>query len=102
MKAEQMELMKVIQFPKTKIEEKENRERKDKFEVAKKFIELLVYEGIDFHIVIDKESALEVLEDANYRDYLIITTDTEKAKKMQFKLTQTRNSNLLPIKGDEF
>ena len=102
MKAEQMELMKVIQFPQKKVEEKENRERKDKFEVAKKFIELLAYEGIDFHIVIDKESALKVMEDDNFKDYIIVTTNFEEAKKMQLKMTQMGNSVCAAIRGDEF
>lgn len=101
MKLEQIELMKVIEFPKCKIEEKENRERQDKLEVAKNLVNRLVDEEIEFHIVLDKESILKVLEDANYKDYNIITTNQEEAEKMLLKLTQMRNSCLIPIKGDE-
>ena len=97
-----MELMKVIQFPQKKIEEKGNRERHDKTEVAKKFLDLLADEEIDFHIIIDKQSALKVMEDDNFKDYVIITTNFEEAKKMRLKLTQMRNSVCAVIRGDEF
>jgi hypothetical protein len=97
-----MELMKVIQFPKKVIEEKETNERLDKVEVAKKLLDILADEKIDFSIVIDKNSALKVLEDnENYRDYIVITTNEEESRKMLLKLTQMRNSCLINIKGDE-
>lgn len=99
MKLEQMELMRVIEFPKSKL--KENREKQDKLEVAKKLVNLLVDKEIEFQIIIDKESALKVLKDDDFKDYVIITTNLEEAEKLRLKLTHMRNSKIAVIRGGE-
>lgn len=101
MKAEQIELMKVIDFPKSKIEEKERRERLDKLDVAYKLLERLVKTGAEFHIVITRESTSELFnlpEGYNKYKYATLTSDLEKAKRINLK----DNTMFYPIKGDEF
>lgn len=100
MKTEQMELMKVIQFPQKKIEEKEMRERFDKLEVAYKLLEELVKTGADFHIVITKESTSELFDfpnEYNKYQYATLTSNLKEAKKINLK----DNTMFYPIKGDE-
>lgn len=100
MKAEQMELMKVIDFPKSKIEEKERRERLDKLDVAYKLLERLVKTGTEFHIVITRESTSELFEfpkEYNKYQYATLTSDLKEAKRINLK----DNTMFYPIKGGE-
>lgn len=100
MKAEQMELMKVIEFPKNKIEEKERRERLDKLDVSYKLLEELVKTGADFHIIVTKESASELFdfpEKYNKYQYATLTSNLKEAKTINLK----DNTMFYPIKGDE-
>jgi len=97
MKAEQLEIMKVIEFPKNR--NVENKLRDDKLEVAIKFLKYLVGEGADFHIIIDRNAALELFEDnAKLKDYLIMTTDFEKARHIKLDT----NYKIYKIEGNEF
>lgn len=101
MEGEQLELMKVIEFPKNRnvIE----MERQNKLNVIQTILELIIQEGNDFHIVIDKKSALEIFEDSDnkLKDYFILTTNFEEAQKMKLKMTHTRNSIIQKIIGNE-
>lgn len=101
MKSEQMGLMKVIQFPSRKIEEKEFRERKDKLEVAYKMLECLVGYGAEFAIVIKTEEANQLLEinekQFNKYKYVTLTSNYELYKDIDVK-----KSMFYEIKGDEF
>lgn len=101
MKAEQIELMKVIEFPQRKVKEKEFRERKDKLEVAYKMLECLVGYGAEFAIIIETEKANRLLEinekQFNRYKYVTLTSDHELYKDIDIK-----NSMFYEIKGDEF
>lgn len=97
MQNEQLQLMKVIQFPKNKL--KENKERLNKLEVAYKLLKCLVEDGADFHIVVTKESAetLYNFPTGEYK-YATITSDLEEAQKIRLN----DNTFFYPVKGDEF
>lgn len=88
MKSEQMQLMRVIEFPKSKIEEKEERERKDKLEVAYKMLDYLIDCGADFNIIVDIEKANELFEISESQmkkfQYISLSTNYEKFKKIRF------------------
>lgn len=101
MEGEQLELIKVIQFPKNR--QVVEIERQDKLEVIQKILKLIIEEGNDFHVLIDKKTALEIYEDPTngLKDYLILTTNFEEAQKMKLKMTQTRNSRIQKITGNE-
>jgi len=97
MESEQLELMKVIQFPKNKI--KENRDRIDKLEVAYKVLKYLVEEGKEFHIVVTKESAEELFEIPSSKyNYVTITSSLGEADNIKLH----NNTFFYPILGDEF
>lgn len=101
LKAEQMELMKVIPFSQRKMEEKKFRERKDKLEVAYKMLECLIGYGADFHIVITKESTSELFDfpkEYNKYQYATLTSNLNEAKNIKLK----DNTMFYPIEGDEF
>ena len=95
MKCEQLELMKVIQFPKNRnIEIKKNN---DKFDTAVKFLKFLVDEGADYHIIVCENDA-EKLFEGKTREYTVITSNAEKAKGLKFN---DNNFTIYPISGDE-
>jgi C4-type Zn-finger protein len=94
-----MELMKVIQFPQRKIEEKEFRERKDKLEVAYKMLDYLIERGHDFHIIISDEAADELFNRKKKFEYSILTSNFEKIKNVNI---YNKNASYYPIEGDEF
>ena len=97
MKSEQLEIMKVIEFPKNR--NVENKLRSEKLDIAIKFLKYLVDESVDFHIIIDRNAALELFEDnAKLKDYLIMTTDFEKARHIELDT----NYSIYKIKGNEF
>lgn len=100
MKGKQLEIMRVIEFPKNK--HVENIRRREKYQVAIKLLEILVDEGAEYHIVIDKEDALKIF-DANekLREYLIMTSDIEKAKILRL-LRLEENASIYQIDGNEF
>ena len=104
MKAEQMELMKVIQFPKKKMEEKERLERKDKLEQAYKMLDYFIDCGADFSILVDMKMADELFEVSKSQmekfKYLAITTNYEKFKKIRFAEGVNKVA-CYQIKGDE-
>jgi hypothetical protein len=90
--------MKIIEFPKNIIE---NNKRDSKFKVAFKLLKTLVDNGADFHIVVDKKDSLLLFneEDFGSREYIILTSNLEKAKELSL---ENKNSCIFPIKGDEF
>jgi len=100
-----MELMKVIKFPKNKIEEKEDRERKDKLEQAYKMLDYLIGCGADFNIIVDIEKGNELFEITEKQikeyKYLMLTTNYEKSKKIRFAEGVNKVA-FYQIKGDEF
>lgn len=104
MKAEQMELMKVIQFPKKVIEEKEKLERKDKLLQAYKMLDYFIECGADFSILIDMKIANELFEVSENQmekyKYLAITTNYEEFKKVRFA-EGVNKCAFYEIKGDE-
>lgn len=101
MNIEQTELMKVIEFPKNKIEEKENRDRLNKLEVAYKMLETLVKEGHDFHIVISADATERMFKPGKISNnyYGVLTSNLDKAEKIRIK---SDNTAFYPIRGDEF
>jgi len=99
---EQLEIMKVIQFPKNK--EYESRKRDEKLSAAIKMLEYFVSEGKEFNIVVDKETALTLFEESTsnqkIQDYVVLTTsDRENSQKFKVNIN---NSNLYFIQGTEF
>lgn len=99
MKAEQMELMKVIKFPQKKLEEKAFRERKDKLEVAYKMLSCFIEKGYDFHIIIDGEAADLMFNREKQFPYSILTSNLEQIKNANI---YNKDTTYYPIKGDEF
>lgn len=91
----------MIEFPKNK--QFKNKIRKEKLQVAIKMLEYFSGEGKDFHIIVDRESALTLFDETTeqkLRQYLILTTtDFEDSK--NFKINNT-NSDLYIIQGNEF
>ena len=97
-KYEQLEIMKVIEFPKNR--QYENKIRNEKLNVAIKILELLNSEGCDFRIVINKNAALEIFDLEDYqKEYLILTTSSFE-KDRHFKADAT-NAELHAIQGNE-
>jgi len=101
MKTEQMQLIKVIEFPKYKIEEKVEKERLDKLDVAYNMLKYLIEEGHDFHIVISADAVNELFETDKISsdDYGILTSNIDKAEKIRIK---SDNAIFYQIEGDEF
>lgn len=101
MKHEQMELMKVIEFPKDKIKEKLKNERIGKLDAACKMLKYLIEEEADFHIVLKIETANKLFEvseeEMKKYDYIILTSNYEESKHIPIK-----RSCVYRIKGDEF
>lgn len=97
MKVEQLQIMKVIEFSKNRYVE--NIKKSERLDVAIKFLEYLVDEGADFHIVINKEAALKLFEDndGKLREYLIMTSNLEKARNIKID----KNACVYVIEGDE-
>jgi hypothetical protein len=95
MEGKQLGLMKVIEFPKNR--QVENIERNEKLEVAIKILKLLVDEGADYHIVIDRKAANELFEGA-LREYTVITSNLEKAEDIRLRF---ENYSIFPLKGNE-
>ena len=104
MENEQMELMKVIQFPQNKIKEKEKVERKDKLLQAYKMLDYFIECGADFSILVDMKVADELFEvsQAQMKEYkyLAITTNHEEFKKVRFAEGVNKVA-FYEIKGDE-
>jgi hypothetical protein len=100
-----MELMKVIEFPKQKIEEKDNRDRKEKLEQAYKMLDYLIDAGADFNIIVDIEKANELFEISESQmkkfQYIAISTNYDKFKKIRFAEGVNKVA-CYQIKGDEF
>ena len=99
MKYEQQEIMKVINFPKNK--QYENKLKNNKLEVAISMLEYCNRENIDFSIIIDNKTALDLFdetEEQQIKDYLIITTSFKKNK--QLKIDKS-NASLYELRGDE-
>ena len=98
MEHEQLEIMRVIQFPKNR--QYENKIRNEKLEVAIRILEVLVAGDADFHIVIDSESALKIFEDNNDKsiEYLLLSTNEEKGKNVKIN---GDNTVMYEITGDE-
>lgn len=104
MKAKQMELMKVIQFPQSKIAEKETREKGQKLEVAYKLLKYLVNDcdaEINIIVDIDKANGLFEISESDMKNfkYLIITSNYENTKKI--KLSNENRAICFEIEGNE-
>lgn len=95
MKYKQIELMKVIEFPKNR--QMGLKKRNKKLNVAIELLQYLVNGGADFHIVISKEQA-EKLYDGDLRKYTVITSNLEEAKNLNIS---SNNYSIYPIEGDE-
>lgn len=97
MKGEQLQLMKVIEFPKNR--QVENQLRHKKLEVAMKLLEAIIDDGAEYHIVINREDTLKLFEySSKIGDYLIMTSDVETAKKIKI---DNKKCCVFEIKGDE-
>lgn len=92
---------KIISFPKNK--QILEIERQRKLKVAFELLEWISQENADFHIVVDKNVGLNMFQNSpnDLKDYIILTTNPDEARKMQLRLTQMRNSEIYTIKGDE-
>jgi hypothetical protein len=101
MKSEQMELMKVIEFPKYKIEEKAEKEKIAKLDVAYKMLKYLIEEGHDFHVVISADAVNELFETDKVceDDYGILTSNFDEAKRIRIK---SDNTIFYKIEGNEY
>lgn len=89
--------MNVIQFPITK-NMKEKYITNDKLRIAYKLLDFMNDSGIDFHIVVNRETAEKVFELEGIHGYnVILTSNLEKAKNLGIK-----NPIYYTISGDEF
>lgn len=102
MKGEQLEFMKVIEFPKNKnIEEQK---KKDKLEFVRCFLEKLVEEGFDFNIVIDEKATDKFFEiskenqKGSKRKYSVLTSNVEAVKTLSLNPS---NIYVYKITGNE-
>ena len=98
METKQLEIFKVIEFPKNK--EMENDLKYEKLEIAIKMLKFLVDEGADFHIILNRKDTLKLFEYSNnIRDYLILTSNLEIAKNLEIN---NKIPNLYELIGNEF
>ncbi|WP_026887696.1 hypothetical protein [Clostridium beijerinckii] len=99
MKAEQMGLMKVIQFPQNKLKEKEIREKSEKMEVAFEILNYLIKNGCDFHILLNAKY-VEVLSSYVPKNskYAMLTSNLDEAEKIRI---YGKEVCFYPIEGNE-
>jgi len=99
LKVEQLTISKVIEFPKNAIYK--NKIIQSKLDSAIKLLRSFVEDGGDFNIIIDRETALKTFEekDSRMREYLIITSNVDIAKKL---MITGKNASVYPLTGDEF
>jgi len=92
-----MEESKVIEFPKNK--NIENQLRYDKLQVAIEWLKYLHGKEVDFSILLDKHSAMELFDakTEKIKDFIIISADIQKVKSYNLNF----NYNLYEIKGTE-
>lgn len=97
MKYEQLQLMKVIEFPKNK--DTELKLLKDKQDSAEKILDFITDLKEDFHIVLSRSAAEELFEMNKFKgDKVVITSNYQEAKEMfNFK-----NTIFYKLTGDEF
>lgn len=97
MKYEQLQLMKVIEFPKNK--DTELKLFKDKQDSAEKILDFITDLKEDFHIVLSRSAAEELFEMNKFKgDKVVITSNYQEAKEMfNFK-----NTIFYKLTGDEF
>ena len=104
MKTKQLEIFKVIEFPKNReMEIKQMDEecnlRNKKLEVAKAMLEILTEEKADYHIIIKKEDVLKIFENnKGCNEYLMITSNFDTAKRIKIG---SKNSSVYEIKSEE-
>lgn len=97
MKYEQLQLMKVIEFPKNK--DTELKLLKDKQESARKMIDFITDFKKDFHVVLSRSAAEELFEMDKFKgDKVVITSNYKEAKEM-FNIKDTI---FYKLTGDEF
>lgn len=85
----------VIKFPRNF---KKKFETNDKLRIAYKLIEGMNENGMDFHVVVEREVAEIVFEVEGVEgDKVIMTSNLEKAKDLKIK-----GAMYFPIEGDEF
>lgn len=98
MQGEQLEIMKVIQFPKNRQYKLNQKNRK--LNVAIRMLEVLSEHDIEFHIVVNKKAALILFDDTEgkMRDYLFISSSYEESKNIKLN---SENSRVYEIDGDE-
>lgn len=98
MKYEQLQFMKVIEFPKNK--DTELKLLKDKQDSAMDMINYLTDRKKDFHIVVSKSTAEELFEMDKFRgDKVVITSNYEEAKRI---FPELKNTIFYKLTGDEF
>lgn len=97
MKGEQLQLMKVIEFPKNK--DTELKLLKDKQDSAEKILDFITDLKEDFHIVLSRSAAEELFEMEKFKgDKVVITSNYQEAKEM-FNIKDTI---FYKLTGDEF
>lgn len=97
MKYEQLQLMKVIEFPKNK--DTELKLLKDKQDSAEKILDFITDLKEDFHIVLSRSAAEELFEMNKFKgDKVVITSNYQEAKEM-FNIKDTI---FYKLTGDEF
>ena len=97
MKGEQLQLMKVVEFPKNK--DTELKLLKDKLDSAQKMIDFITEHKEDFHIVINRSAAEELFEMDKFKgDKVVITSNYQKAK----EIFKKDNYIFYKLTGDEF
>lgn len=98
LEGKQLELMRVIEFPKNR--EIKQKTLKDKQKVAELLIDFLTDEECDFHIVISRKSAEKLFEMDGYKgDKVILTSNHKEAKQI---LPELKKGIFYLLTGDEF
>ena len=98
MKSEQLKLLgNVIEFPNSKAFK--NKEMLDKFYAATELLKIMVEQGHEFSITVNRNAALEVFEEKNGNtiDLLVISTSKEFEEGCRNK-----NKCYFFVEGDEF
>lgn len=97
MKGEQLQLMKVIEFPKNK--DTELKLLKDKQDSAEKILDFITDLKNDFHIVLIRSAAEELFEMNKFKgDKIVITSNYQEAK----KIFKSKDFIFYKLTGDEF
>ena len=97
MKGEQLQLMKVIEFPKNK--DTELKLLKDKQDSAEKILDFITDLKEDFHIVLSRSAAEELFEMDKFKgDKIVITSNYQEAE----EIFKSKDFIFYKLTGEEF